>query len=108
VRPGDGQRIDVAMVGDVAEPALLVTDEQWDPGWGVRVDGRPAATRIVDRFFLGVELPPGQHRVTFDYRVVHGRLGAASSGLGLLGVLVLLVAAGRETRRDRRPARRRR
>jgi hypothetical protein len=102
VRPGDGQRIDVATVGHAAEPALLVTDEQWDPGWRVRVDGRPAPPRVVDRFFLGVELPPGQHRVTFDYAVVHGRLGLALSGLGLLAVLVLLVAAGRAGRAARR------
>ena len=48
--------------GDRRSGSLLVTDEQWDPGWSVEVDGHAATARVVDGFFLGVELPPGAGR----------------------------------------------
>jgi hypothetical protein len=104
-RTAGSQRIDVESAGAPAIESLLVTDEQWDPGWTVRVDGEAATTQVVDRFFLGVRLPPGEHRITFDYRVVHGRLGLALSALGLVIAASLVIANGRPI--IHRPRRRR-
>ena len=70
----------------------VVTDEQWDPGWTAEVDGRAATVRAVDRFFLGVDVPPGAGQVTFRYRPVHARLGLAVSGAAVL--VAALLAAG--------------
>ena len=102
-----GQRIDVESTSTAGGPSpagpsaggatggaasLLVTDEQWDAGWSVEVDGQAATPRAVDGFFLGVELPPGARHATFRYRPVHARLGLAISAAGL--ALGALLAAG--------------
>jgi hypothetical protein len=106
-RTTGSQRIDVESAGGPGE-SLLVTDEQWDRGWTVRIDGRTAEPQPVDGFFLGVRLPPGEHRVTFVYEVVHGRLGSALSALGLAAAALLAAGNGRPfVERRRRPAHRR-
>ena len=113
-----GQRIDVESPSTAGGPSpagpsavgatggvasLLVTDEQWDAGWSVEVDGQAATPRPVDGFFLGVELPPGARHATFRYRPVHARLGLAISAAGLaLGVLLAAADGWPATLRRRR------
>jgi hypothetical protein len=49
-------------------PGVLVLRDCLTAGWTALVDGRPAPVRRVDAFFMGVALPPGDHRVEFRYR----------------------------------------
>ncbi len=54
---------------DVPGPsdAMLVSTERYAPGWRVHVDGVERRAALVNYFFRGVRLPPGSHRVVFEY-----------------------------------------
>lgn len=76
-----------AFVADVdagRAPGFLVWSATWYPGWQVEVDGVPARLERANHAFCGVVVPPGRHRVTFEYRPFIVRLGLYLS----------LVAAG--------------
>jgi multisubunit Na+/H+ antiporter MnhG subunit len=49
-------------------PGVLVLRDGFAPGWSAVVDGKPAPVHRTDAFFLGIALPPGNHRVEFRYR----------------------------------------
>jgi hypothetical protein len=61
------------------------------PGWQATVDGTHAPTFAVDGGFLGLEVPPGAHRVRLDYRPrgwLWGlRLAAGAALVALLAAL---------------------
>jgi len=68
---------------------LLVVSEHFDPGWRATVDGAEAVVRRVDGCALGVEVPPGGHRVELGF-VPRGLLpGAWAAGATLLALLAL-------------------
>jgi uncharacterized membrane protein YfhO len=66
--------------------------DSYDPGWRADVDGRPAAVERANVAFRGVAVPAGRHRVTLRYR-------PPAVGMGLVGSLLGLVAAGVLARR---------
>ncbi len=68
-------------------PGLLVLSEIAYPGWRVKVDGEFAAMETPLGLLRGVELPPGEHQVTFYYRPLSIYLGL---GCFVLGVLLLI------------------
>ncbi len=86
-RPSPG-RVEVTASG----PGTLVVDQQFDPGWQVRIDGSPAPAVVVDGLLVGTELPAGEHTVTFRYRPPHLGLGLVLTGLGVLATVGLLLA----------------
>src|SRR3954454_21856478 len=63
----------------LAEPALLVLQTPFDPGWRASVDGMAAQAMEVDCGLLGVPLPPGEHRVEMDYVRPYRLLGSVIS-----------------------------
>ncbi len=94
----------VELLADVpaGEGALLASTERTAPSWRVEVDGADRPIAVVNYFFRGVRLSPGEHRVVFEYRprpfgplllVSYGALAAAIAGAVLL-----------ERRRRRAPA----
>jgi hypothetical protein len=68
-----------------AAPAMLVLGENHYPGWRAEVDGRAVETRRVNYNLRGVEVPAGEHRVSFVYR-------PRSALFGLLVSLATLAA----------------
>ncbi len=68
-------------------PALLVLNDALAPGWSAAVDGVP--TEIVPANYLarGVWVPPGSHRVAFEYQTP-----GLSVGLTLLALLAVALA----------------
>ncbi len=70
---------------------LLVVRQSHYPGWRVRVDGAEAPLLMVDSLYLGVQVPPGRHRVTFEYDELRLEAGAAVSAAAALAVGALLV-----------------
>jgi hypothetical protein len=71
---------------------LLVLRQFVYPGWHVSVDGKETMLVPANRFFIGVEVPPGAHQVRFRFEPSHWQLGLALSAVGLLALIVLLIA----------------
>jgi hypothetical protein len=63
-RRADG---DIVVRPSSSASGVVEVDEQFDSDWQVRVDGVPTRTVAVDGFWLGVEVPPGDHVVHFRY-----------------------------------------
>ena len=66
--------------------SVVALSASFDPGWTVRVDGRPAHTVMLAPAVVGVDVGPGVHHVVFQYE------GFGDYGV-LLAVLVLTLAA---------------
>lgn len=77
---------------DARSPAegILVLYNAFERGWSATVNGKPAPILRADAAFLGVRLPPGTHRVRFEYSPRGLREGVA---LALVGLLALALAA---------------
>lgn len=69
---------------------LLVDNEQFDPGWRCRVDGRERPILRVNGFLRGVIIEPGRHIVHFSFHSNAIVLGAAIS---IVAVLAWVCAA---------------
>jgi hypothetical protein len=72
--------------------ALLVTSENYYPGWIVRVDGQPAQVVRVNGGLRGVAVPAGRHDIIFSYQPRSFQIGALVTGATLL--LAALLAVG--------------
>lgn len=80
----------------------LVVREQAFPGWTASIDGEAERPAGEAGGFLSIELPPGPHRVVFDFgRGTPARRGGAAGSAATLVALLGLVWA----RRRRRPER---
>ena len=66
-----------------AATALVLTDE-YSPGWTARVDNVRVPIHPTLLAVRGVEVPRGDHQVTFEYRTPRLAWGMTSSLLGLL------------------------
>ncbi|HEV7786649.1 MAG TPA: hypothetical protein VGQ28_14990, partial [Thermoanaerobaculia bacterium] len=72
-----------------AEGAFFVAATTFDEGWRARIDGTPADVYPTAACQLGVELPPGEHRLLLEYRDPFVPVGAAISLFALLvGALI--------------------
>jgi hypothetical protein len=99
--PPDVQADPTATVGVVARgldsltlryatqtPNLLRVAIPFYPGWQATAAGAPLALVRVDGAFIGLVVPPGQGEVHLSYAPRLFWLGAAISGLTLIGLLV--------------------
>lgn len=83
-------------------PRLIVLSEMWFPGWQATLHGRRVPILRVNYLFRGVVVPAGRHTVELRYRPLSARLGAALSGLTLVG-WVGLGCGGRRVRGSHPP-----
>ena len=65
----------------------LVLKMTYHPGWRARVNGKPAATVQLMPSFVGVELPPGRHRVELRWEPGPGKARLLAGGLFVLAAL---------------------
>jgi hypothetical protein len=82
-------------------PGVLVLGDAWFPGWRAQLDGARVSILRADLILRAVEMPPGSHRVRFEYRPLSFRLGLIASGLGV-SVLAALGAGSLRWRWCRR------
>lgn len=92
-----------------ASRQVLVTTERFHPGWQASIAGEPLEVLRVNGDFLGCVIPPGTHKVSFQFNAASHRYGAWVSMLSLLAALggfvfcpsrlLLAPAAPRETGR---------
>lgn len=102
---GSAGRADVSILVDKPQqvelrvqtdfPGWLVLGDTFFPGWEAEVDGQPVEILPAYLLFRAVQMPAGEHRVTFRYRPRRVRWGFALSALGLLGALAAAVAGRR-------------
>jgi hypothetical protein len=75
-------------------PTLLVTSQKrFPPYWRTYLDGREVESFTADGLFLGLEVPAGRHGVEGRFLVPRREL--AVSGLGLLALLAVMIAAAK-------------
>ena len=80
----------VVIDADSRDGGFLVLTDQYYPGWRASVDGKPAPIYRTDYLFRGVRLPPGRHRVAFEYRPRNVGYGAIGTLAGIFGLALLL------------------
>lgn len=78
-------------VGELPVSRILVYLDAAYPGWNAYVDGRPTPIMLADDAFKAVVVPPGTHRVRFEFRPKTVYLGAVISLTTFIGVLLALV-----------------
>ena len=60
---------DTKLTGTVnaAERGVLFTSIPYETGWTVKIDGEEAETEKIFEAFLSVDIPEGEHEITFEY-----------------------------------------
>ena len=83
----------IVFTANAAVPSVMLLNDKYDPNWRVTVDGKPAQLLRCNYIMRGVQVPPGQHAVEFDFslpsKAVYVTLAAAIAGLILTGILML-------------------
>ena len=99
--PGDALRDISASPGSLhfsthtRRARFAVVSEVWHPGWSATLDGQPVSLQRTDHALLGLEIPPGDHRVDLSFTPPAWRLGVGVSLAGLVLLAGLAVAAVR-------------
>ena len=108
VKPGDGGSGGTATIREyepervaidvrTAAGGFVVLSDLFFPGWKALLDGAEAPIYRANFMFRAVPVPSGDHEVTFLYRPLSFRLGAAIS----VSTLAILLALGLATRHFR-------
>ena len=81
----------VELLVEVTRPSIVVLTDAYFPGWVATVDGVTTEILRANYLFRGVEVPPGSHRITFDYRPRSFYLGMTITLFSI--VVVLLISS---------------
>ncbi len=84
----DRVRLDAELSAD----GYVVLVDGHDPGWRVRVDGRPAPLLRANVAFRAVAVPAGRHVVDMVYRPTAALVGLVVSGITLAALVVAFAA----------------
>ncbi len=71
--------------------SLLISADNWDPGWECRVDGQPAELRRANLALKACVLPEGTHTIEWRYRL---NWTPKALMAGLAGLITLILVAG--------------
>ncbi|MEZ4590119.1 MAG: YfhO family protein [Chloroflexota bacterium] len=78
---------ELVVQAEMAAPGFVVLADAYDAGWQAAVDGQVTAVYRANTVVRAVYVPAGSHEIVFRYRPLSFWVGAAGSGLALLGVL---------------------
>jgi hypothetical protein len=79
----------------------LVLSDVWYPGWQAWVDGKLVPILRADYLFRAVQIPAGEHAITFAYRPLSFRMGLGISLIAWIiaaGLLVKILVEKYKTR----------
>ena len=85
----NSRTIDLVM----SQPGYLVLAYTHYPGWRATVDGQSTELLRANYAFMALPLDAGEHHVVLNYRPVSVMVGAAVSGLSVLAIIGIAVAA---------------
>jgi hypothetical protein len=90
---------DIVLKANAASPSILLLNDKYDAHWTVTVDGKAAELLKCNFIMRGVCVPPGEHTVSFRFRVPMGLLYILSSfGFGLLLAAILAFHSWRNSK----------
>ena len=76
----------------------MITSIPYDEGYTVYIDGRQVDTEIVNKTFLGFDLPKGEHEIRMEYLAPGLHAGMAGSALGIVIFIVVLCVEHKKTK----------
>lgn len=88
---------DILMQVSTEKASVLVTSENWYPGWSVAIDGKESELLQVDCVNRGCLVPAGVHTVHFFYRPIGFKTGCV---LAVLSVVIYIVIFTRVKMRE--------
>lgn len=88
---------------DAGEGGLLFTSIPSDPGWSAEVDGKPVQLVNIADAFWAVELPEGQHEVSFSFTPQGLRIGVILSITAFILAVVLIYCIDYRGKRKKHP-----
>lgn len=68
----------------------MLTSIPYSTGWKLTIDGKPTKTFVVNKGFVGANLPAGQHQIKLDYTTPGIKVGKLVSGISWLAFIILL------------------
>jgi len=74
----------------------VVATRCWSTCWHAAVDGVPVPTSVANLFLLAAPVPPGEHTVSFEYRVDLSTEARAAGAAWLLLLLALVAGLRRK------------
>lgn len=78
---------------------MVIVSETWFPGWKVTVDGVPHRMFETYGALRGVLVPRGHHTIEMRYRPASVFAGAAATGTGCVGLVLLFLFERRRSAR---------
>lgn len=88
----------VVIEAETERQGILIYSGNWYPFWRAKLDGRPVEILKANYTLMGVEMPPGKHRVELWYDAKLEKIGFLSMGLSVLFVALCLIFPVRRTR----------
>lgn len=73
------------------QPSFLVLSDVFYPGWEAHIDGKPAHIFQTNYIFRGLQLPSGDHTVSFSFRPKSFAIGCGISGASFALLLYLAL-----------------
>ncbi|WP_263452474.1 YfhO family protein [Hyalangium gracile] len=87
------QRLEVEV--DACDESYLVVSDSHYPGWRATLDGNATEIHRADFALRAVRVPPGPHRVRFEYAPLSFRVGLTVSLLALAGLVASVLGSAR-------------
>ncbi len=85
----------VRIEAELSSDGYVVLADTYDPGWRVRVDGRPAQLFRANVAFRAVAIPAGRHLVEMVYRPAVVLAGVVVSLAAVLATILFLLVSSR-------------
>jgi len=82
----------IRLQAKAAAPSVLLLNDRFDPGWKVKVDGKPAELLRCNYIMRGVQVSPGEHEIEFRFTAPLAAL--CVSLLGIVAGVGLLCFLG--------------
>lgn len=75
---------------DNPRSGTMVTSIPYSTGWKLTIDGKPQKTFVVNKGFVGANLPAGNHQIKLDYTTPGIGAGKLLSAVSWLAFIILL------------------